>query len=43
MITLGELPAQGLVRAERRRVYLQQVETLAGSVEFGPPELVAVT
>ena len=42
-ITLGELQAQGLIRTERRRVYLQQVETLAGSVDFGLLEIATVT
>jgi CRP/FNR family cyclic AMP-dependent transcriptional regulator len=42
-ITLGELQAEGLIQVHRRRVYLQHVDRLSGSVDFGPLQLAAVT
>ncbi len=42
-ITLGELQSEGLIEVHRRRVYLQQVDRLSGSVDFGPVQLAAIT
>lgn len=41
-ITLGELQQEGLIRIVRRRVYLQQIDQLSGSVDFGPLQMAAV-
>lgn len=42
-ITLGELQHEGLLEIHRRRIYLQQVDQLSGSVDFGPMQLAAVS
>lgn len=42
-ITLGELQQEGLIQIIRRRVYLQQVDRLSGSVDFGPLQMAAMT
>lgn len=42
-ITLGELQQEGLIEVHRRRIYLQQVDRLSGSVDYGPFQMAAVT
>ncbi len=42
-ITLGELQQEGLIQIQRRRVCLQQVELLSGSVDYGPLQMAAAT
>jgi len=42
-ITLGELQTKGLIRTERRQIFLQQLDRLSGSVDYGPLRMAAVT
>ena len=35
-ITLGELQNEGLIRTDRRKIFLQQPDRLSGSIDFGP-------
>jgi CRP-like cAMP-binding protein len=42
-ITLGELQADGLIQIHRRRIYLQQVDRLSGSVDCGPMQMAVTT
>lgn len=42
-ITLGELQQDGLIRVEKRRIFLCQVERLSGSVDFGPVRMAIAT
>ncbi len=42
-ITLGELQSKGLIRTERRQIFLQQLDRLSGSIDFGPVQMAAVT